>query len=65
MTDETIQTLLNTFTPKGENADKLLELQLEEIAKTARESWGDGMARQRSLSGDRWQPTGYRYPFPF
>jgi NAD(P)H-dependent FMN reductase/heme-degrading monooxygenase HmoA len=33
MTEETIQTLINTFTPKGENADKLLEMQLEEIAK--------------------------------
>lgn len=33
MTNDTIQTLINTFTPKGEDADKLLELQLEEIAK--------------------------------
>ena len=40
MTDGTIHTLINTFTPKGESVEKLLKLQLEEIA-AMRESAGE------------------------
>lgn len=40
MTNDTTHTLINTFTPKGESVEKLLKLQLEEIA-TMREKAGE------------------------
>jgi NAD(P)H-dependent FMN reductase/heme-degrading monooxygenase HmoA len=56
MTNETVHTMINTFTPKDGETDKLLKLQLEEVEKlreTAAETGWLGNEVYRSKDGTR------------